>query len=99
MPIEQQPFETYRYDEERAKDKREILTMSINREERKQLDEAKKFIQQPKDSTALKQLAWIGIKEVLHDSKTHYILDVVLNNERRNLRTGIPLEKPDYSQM
>ena len=99
MTLIKEPFQAQRTDEERSKDKREIVPVSINLEERKQLNEAKRFIQQDKDSTALKQLAWIGLRKVLHDPETHYILSVVLDNERKNLRTGIPIDKVDYSQM
>lgn len=96
--IKDAPFQAQRPQEERALDKSETFTIRINTDERRQLDEAKRFIQQTKDSTALKQLAWIGLRRVLHDAETHYLLDVVLNNRRRNERTGVPVDPADYAQ-
>lgn len=96
MTIEQQPFVPYRTEEERTTDKSETFTIRLNVEERKQLDEAKRFIQQAKDSTAVKQLMFIGMRKVLHDAETHYLLDVILNNRRKNDRTGVPIDTPTY---
>ncbi len=64
------------------------FTVKINNDERKLLDECKYILQQEKDSTSLKQLAWIGA-EVVRDKKTTAVLAVVLNNYRRNKRMGI----------
>ena len=97
MPlIQEKPFTPMRLEEERAQDKSEVLTIRLNLKEREQLNEAKRFIQQDKDSTAIKQLMFIGLQKVLHDQETHYILDVVLNNRRKNERTGVPIDTPTY---
>lgn len=82
-------FTTKRTEEERAKDTTEVFTIRLNKEERAILDQAKVILQQEKDTTALKQLARIGYEFVLQDRKTALILDLVLNNKRRNQRTGI----------
>lgn len=83
MTIEKQPF--VRYNEEKKED---TFTVKFNEEEREFFERCKKIIEQEKDSTALKQLAWIGAK-VLHEEKTGYILGVVFANKRKNKRLGI----------
>lgn len=86
MPIERVPFRKYNLDEEGKKV--DSFTIRLNIEERHQLKEDKKLLEQPKDSTAMKQLATIG-SIVIHDKKMREILGVVLGNRRRNKRLGI----------
>lgn len=81
-------FTSTRLEEEREKDKRETFTVWINKEDREMLDKAKQLLQQSKDSTAFKTLAWIGAK-TLGDEKTSYILNQVMSNKRKNKRLGI----------
>lgn len=83
MSIEKKPF--VRYNEEKKTDS---FTCKLNEQERKVLEECKQIIQQTKDSTALKQLAWLGA-EVILDKKTATLLDIVFNNKRKNSRLGI----------
>jgi hypothetical protein len=83
MGIKQEPFK--RYNEEKVADS---FTVRLNAEQRLELDNAKKILQQAKDSTALKQLAAIGAK-VLQEEKILEILGVVMNNYRKNKRLGI----------
>lgn len=68
--------------------KADTFTIKFNELERKEFDEFKQAIQQKKDSTALKQLAWIGAKVILEE-KTKEILKVALNNYRKNKRMGV----------
>lgn len=68
--------------------KEDTFTVKLNVEERKLLDAMKKVLEQPKDSTCLKQLAFIGAK-VLGEPKTDEILRVVFKNKRNNKRAGI----------
>ena len=51
--------------------------------------DAKKTIKQPKNSTAIKQLAEIGYKQVLHDETIKHILETVVNSSSLNERQGI----------
>jgi len=83
------PFEPTRLEEEREKDRYENITVRLNKQERKELDEAKRILEQTKDSTALKQLAEIG-KIVLHRESTGKVLETLFINKRRNKRLGIP---------
>ena len=86
MGIEQEPFVKYNLDEDDKST--DVFTVRLNKEDREMLNKAKLLIKQQKDSTALKQLARLG-SIVLHEQKTSLILDTILNNERRNKRTGI----------
>ena len=86
--MEKKPFRKYILDEEKdPKDK--TFTLRITEKDKEWFPEAKKMIKQPKNSTAMKQLAKIGAIVVLHDKKTNQILEVILNNYRRNKRLGI----------
>lgn len=83
MGIEQEAFRKYH-----AEKKRDTFTVALNEEERKLLEQCKQQLEQTKDSTALKQLAWIGAK-VTHEEKIQYILSSLFKNKRNNKRLGI----------
>jgi len=85
MAIEQKPF--VRYHEEKKVDSFAVK-LSKDGSERELLEKAKKLLEQTKDSTALKQLAWIGA-EVILDKKIRRLIDNVTNNRRKNKRLGI----------
>lgn len=88
MSLTKQPFINYKLEEEKGKEKREVFTVSINEDERLTLDKCKEILEQEKDSTTLKQLAWLGAK-VLHDPQMTYVLQTVFDNKRRNKRMGV----------
>lgn len=77
------PFK--RMNEEKLRDN---FNVAINKEERIILENCKILLQQSKDSTALKQLAWIGAK-TLQRSEIREINKIVMNNFRKNKRLGI----------
>lgn len=81
--IKQKPFTKYNLEK-----KVDTFTVKLNEEERKEFESFKKIIQQTKDSTAIKSLAWIGAK-VLLEEKTSYILKTIFDNKRKNARLGI----------
>lgn len=66
----------------------DCITIWLNEDERSLLDNAKKILMQPKDSTALKQLAIIGSKTI-GDDKIDQFRGFLLNNVRKNKRLGI----------
>ncbi len=66
----------------------DCFTVRVNREEREMLELGKKILKQPKDSSAIKQLAMIG-SLVIHDGLTAQVLQLVLENKRRASRLGI----------
>lgn len=74
----------------------DVFTVKLSKDgtEREKLDAAKLVLRQPKDSTALKQLAWLGAK-VLLDEKMKYLADTVFKNKQKNWRTGVD---PDYAK-
>jgi len=83
MAIKQTPFQ--RYNEEKKVDS---FSVRLNDEERLLLVACKEILEQPKDSTALKQLAWIGAK-VIQEEKVNYILSSIFKNKKNNARLGI----------
>jgi hypothetical protein len=88
--INDTPFERKTLEED--EDKRyKRFTVRLNELEQKDLQEDMRLLKQPKDSTALKQLARIG-HYVIHEDLTGRILKVVLENKRKNERLGIPDE-------
>jgi hypothetical protein len=83
MAIEQEAFRKYNIEK-----KVDSFTVRLNENERAEFEAAKNIIEQPKDSTAIKQLAWIGIN-VLHDKKVSYIVGSLFKNKKNNARLGI----------
>jgi len=79
-----EPFRRYNLEK-----KTDTFTCRLNDEERKLFNLAKNRIEQPKDSTAMKQLAWIGIKKVLHDPAAAYMIETLFKNRSKNERLGI----------
>lgn len=85
MSLQVKPFTRMKLDEEKRRD---TFTISVNEEERALLNKCKELIEQKKDSTAIKQLAWIGAK-VIHEEKIEFILGTIFSNKRKNKRVGI----------
>lgn len=83
--IEKKPFTKYKLDEEN----KDVFTIRLVEEDKKWFEDAKRLIQQPKNSTALKQLAKLGYEFVLHDQKVKDLLSTVIENTRKNKRVGI----------
>lgn len=84
MALKQTPFQAYHEEK-----KNDTFTIWLNKEERQLLEQAKKVLEQSKDSTAIKQLAWIGAK-LIGEDKISCLLGVVYSNKRKNKRLGIP---------
>jgi len=81
-------FYSTKTEEERKKEKSIVMTIRLNKEELAMLEEVKKAIEQPKDSTAVKTVFYIGCFDVLHDKKVNYIISTLFKNKRNNERTG-----------
>ena len=86
MELSKEPFTKYHLDEEQKKV--DTFTIRLNPEERELLEKCKKIIEQTKDGTALKQLAWIGAN-VIHEKKITYLLGTLFKNKRNNKRLNI----------
>jgi hypothetical protein len=91
MTIINKPFETTKLEEDRKGD---FITVRLNPEEREQLELVKRVIKQPKDGTALKQMFVYGMKNVLHDPSTSYLLAIQFKNYRNSQISGNFSELP-----
>lgn len=83
----QPPFTPKLLEEERE-ESGEILTVRLNADDKAMLNAARPILRQPKDSTALKQLAAIGFK-CMTSPENMAIINTIHENKRRNKRTGI----------
>jgi len=88
MSIEKKPFVNYTLDENRKEEDSKVYTFRLNKEEQANLKECMVLLQQEKVSTALKQLANLGMF-VLHERSMAHILQVLADNLRKNKRIGI----------
>lgn len=79
----QEPFIRYN-----LKKKADTISVKLNTQERAHLERMKAIIEQPKDSTALKQLALIGAKVILSESG-RYMIRTLFKNRAKNQRSGI----------
>jgi len=80
------PFE--QQNDRDTKKKLDTFTTRLNEEERQILNKSKQILEQPKDSTAWKQLALLGAN-VLHDKKMGMIIRIIFKNKQKNNRLGI----------
>lgn len=87
MSLVKKPSFQAEYLEEDGK-KQDSFTVYLNKAEREYLNKQKKIIEQKKDSTALKQLAWIGAN-LIDEPKMQKILSVIYSNKRNNKRSNI----------
>jgi len=83
-----EPFTPTKLEEERNPNDIKF-SVRITPEEKDWFQDGKLILRQPKNSTAMKQLAKIGYDQVIHDKKTRDLLNTVINNSRRNQRTGV----------
>lgn len=90
MSLERKPFR--RYNEEKKAD---IFTVRLGDDfSRENLERGKQILEQERDSTAMKQLATLGLAFVLHDKKTHALIGIIFKNKRNNKRLGIVTYDP-----
>ena len=87
--IKKERFVNYTLEEDRNPDKDVLFSTRLDNNDKEWFLPAKRFLKQPKNSTCMKQLAKIGAIIVLHDPKMSKIIDVIMNNSRRNERTGV----------
>lgn len=86
--IKKKPFVPYRTENERSKDKRQVVPVSINNDEMQLFEACKPLLQQHKVSTLIKQLATIGARYIQRQ-ETKALLEFVQANKRKNKRTGL----------
>lgn len=97
MIMEISAFTPMKLQEERDEDSK-VFTIRLNREEMLQFEEAGKVLQQEKPGTILKQLALIGLQDVLHDQKVRLVLGIGFKNKEKNDRLGIGAVRPIFMQ-
>jgi C4-type Zn-finger protein len=86
--LEKGAFVPYRLDEDKEKDKRKIITISLNLEELKELREDMTLIRQDQLGKAVKQLMKVG-QIVLHEEKISKIVSTLFINDKNAKRRGI----------
>jgi len=87
--IEREKFIRYKLDEEKEREQYRKLDVRLSRADMKTLEAFKKRIQQPKDSTALKQALDLALAFVRDDRPNSTFRDILLGNRRRNKRIGL----------
>lgn len=83
--VTQEPFVPYKLEEEREKDKGKTFTVWMSDDEWAQLQKDMAFINEPKPSTALKQLAKIG-SNLIGEPSTACVIETLFINKRRRDR-------------
>ena len=78
----QEPFIPYKLESERAKDKGRTFTVWMSEKEYQQLERDMEFINEPKPSTAFKQIYKIG-SNLLGQSSTAFIIKTLFKNKAR----------------
>lgn len=86
--MEKKPFVPFTLEEDKKIGGDKIITVRLSSKFLSLIEEDKKFLKQAKHSTVLKQLALIG-HYVLHDDLTGKIINVVLENKRKNKEIGL----------
>ena len=81
-----------------APERPDTFNVRMNEEERAEFNEAKRKIRQVKDSTAIKQLAKIGMY-VLQSREIGHIVETLFNNDRRNKRIGVSESEFDRGRL
>jgi len=89
--IEKEKFIPYRLEEEREKDKRKVVPISLNLLELAGLKEDMKLLRQDQTGKAVKQLMKLG-QIVLHEHKISKIIDTLFINDKNLKRKGIIIE-------
>jgi len=81
----QEPFIPYKLEAERKKDKGKTFTVWMSEEEFADLERDMEFINEPKPSTALKQLAKIG-SNLLGERSMAFTIQTLFKNKQRRER-------------
>jgi len=70
------------------KPKKNVIPIRLNDDDYVFIEDAKQILEQPKTSTVLKQLAYIGYLYIKQSDKQN-LLKVIFENKRKNKRLGI----------
>lgn len=82
-----------KYSVEWSEKDRDRFQVEFNKDERELFTNAQIYIQQCKDATAIKQLAFIGWFSISNPDKFFvYLRDTLFKNERNNKRLGLDVK-------
>jgi len=98
MGIKKELFVPYKDQEERDKERSKVITIRLNLEELRDLEELAKLLRQEKLGTTVKELMKLGA-HVLHTPQTAYLIDTLFINEKNNKRMGIITVNPKFKQL
>lgn len=98
MVIEKEAFVPYKDQDERDQEKSKVITIRLNVDELRDLEELGKLLRQEKLGTVIKQLMKLG-SHVLHDPQTEWLVETLFINERNNKRLGIINVNPKFKQL
>jgi len=98
MGLKKEDFVPYKDQEERDKEQSKVITIRLNVEELRDLEELAKLLRQEKLGTTIKQLMKLG-SHVLHSPQTSYLVDTLFINEKNNKRLGIITVNPKFKQL
>lgn len=97
MTMDVPVFTPLKLEEERDEESK-VFTIRLNKAEMTQIEEAGRVLQQEKPGTIIKQLALIGLQDVLHDEKVRLVLGIGFKNKDKNDRLGIATPQPSLLQ-
>lgn len=86
--VHEDPFHRDRLEEDRARDKSTVISLRLNREEIRQIEDAGRLLQQEMPSSIVKQLAELGLL-CLQREETRAALRMTFKNTVRNQRRGV----------
>jgi hypothetical protein len=98
MVIEKEKFLPYKDQEERDQEQSKVITIRLNLEELRDLEELARLLRQEKLGTTVKQLMKLG-SHVLHSPQTAWLVDTLFINEKNNKRMGIINVNPKFKQL
>lgn len=95
MTLKRPSFTPTRTDEERAAAGYRVLSIRLNSEELRLLEEDARILEQEKPATVLKFLALLG-HNLLHSELAGLVLRTYIDNLRKNRRVGISIADPKF---
>ena len=96
--IEKEPFQPYRLEEERAKDKSKVFPMRLNQQEQATAKQLMLLFNVKSPVTAIKYGAEIGLN-VLHSTFGIDLMKRLFSKERIRLEDYEDIDKPDNAKL
>lgn len=93
QPQVYRPFTSSRLEEERALEKSTVISLRLNREEIRKVEDAGRLLNQEMQSSIVKQLMELGLISLQHE-ETRAALRMAADNTRKNIQRGIAEAQP-----